>query len=125
LHLSSTSFSILRFFIAFSSQGGQYQCRSDRLVSSLYSVLLNLTQERKNVFHNIHTSTKGNALSTEGWTCKVCSVKFTEDKAEVLECEYCEKHVCRSCVKLSSTEYKLLVTWFKFQQDIPIAQSEI
>ena len=54
------------------------------------------------------TSTKGNALSTEGWTCKVCSVKFTEDKAEVLECEYCEKHFCRSCVKLSSTEYKLL-----------------
>jgi hypothetical protein len=43
LHLSS----ILRFFIAFSSQGGQYQCRSDRLVSSLYSVLLNLTQERQ------------------------------------------------------------------------------
>ena len=40
--------------------------------------------------------------------CKVCSVKFTEDKAEVLECEYCEKHFCRSCVKLSSTEYKLL-----------------
>jgi hypothetical protein len=27
LHLSSTSFSILRFFIAFSSQGVQYQCR--------------------------------------------------------------------------------------------------
>jgi hypothetical protein len=26
----------------------------------------------------------------------------------VLECEYCEKHFCRSCVKLSSTEYKLL-----------------
>jgi hypothetical protein len=40
--------------------------------------------------------------------CKVCSVKFTEDKAEVLECEYCEKHFRRSCVKLSSTEYKLL-----------------
>jgi hypothetical protein len=44
-----------RFFIAFSSQGGQYQCRSDRLVSSLYSVLLNLTQERQKCFHNIHT----------------------------------------------------------------------
>ena len=54
------------------------------------------------------TSTKGNASSTEGWICKVCSVKFTEDKAEVLECEYCEKHFCHSCVKLSSTEYKLL-----------------
>ena len=50
LHLSSTSFSILRFFIAFSSQGVQYQCRSERLVSSLYSVLLNLTQERQTCF---------------------------------------------------------------------------
>jgi hypothetical protein len=34
--------------------------------------------------------------------------KFTEDKAEVLECEYCENHFCRACVKLNSAEYKLL-----------------
>jgi hypothetical protein len=26
-------------------------------------------------------------LDKKGWTCKVCSVKFTEDKSEVLECE--------------------------------------
>ena len=38
----------------------------------------------------------------------MCSIKFTEDKAEVLECEYCEKHFCRACVKLNSAEYELL-----------------
>ena len=38
----------------------------------------------------------------------MCSIKFTEDKAEVLECEYSEKHFCRACVKLNSAEYKLL-----------------
>jgi hypothetical protein len=67
LHLSSTSFSILRFFIAFSSQGGQYQCRSDRLVSSLYSVLLNLTQERQKWFSQYsHSNTS--ALSSVNLT---------------------------------------------------------
>jgi hypothetical protein len=52
------------------------------------------------------TSKKGN--TEDGWKCELCSIKFTEDKAEVLECEYCEKHFCRACVKLNSAEYKLL-----------------
>lgn len=44
----------------------------------------------------------------EVWTCKLCKTKFTDEKAEVLECEYCDGHFCRNCVKLSQAEYKLL-----------------
>lgn len=34
--------------------------------------------------------------------------RFSEENAEMLECEYCESHICRACLKLSSTKYKLL-----------------
>lgn len=44
----------------------------------------------------------------EGWTCKLCNQKFTDEKAELLECEYCSGHYCRGCLKLSQAEYKLL-----------------
>lgn len=43
-----------------------------------------------------------------GWTCKMCKIKFTDEKSEILECEYCEQHFCRKCVNLSSSEYKFL-----------------
>ena len=44
----------------------------------------------------------------DSWTCQLCNKKFSEDKAEVLECEYCNNHFCRACLNLSSAEYKLL-----------------
>ena len=44
----------------------------------------------------------------EGWLCKLCDIMFTDDKAELLECEYCTGHFCRQCLKLSGQEYKLL-----------------
>jgi hypothetical protein len=31
-----------------------------------------------------------------------------EEKAELLECEYCDEHFYRLCLKLSAAEYKLL-----------------
>lgn len=44
----------------------------------------------------------------ESWTCKLCNAKFQEEKAELLECEYCDEHFCRLCLKLSAAEYRLL-----------------
>ena len=44
----------------------------------------------------------------ESWTCKLCNAKFQEEKAELLECEYCDGHFCRLCLKLSAAEYRLL-----------------
>lgn len=53
------------------------------------------------------TTKKGEDDGT-GWSCKLCKAKFMDDKAEVMECEYCENHFCRKCLTMSVAEYKLL-----------------
>ncbi len=51
------------------------------------------------------------------WICTACAGIFEGDDVKVLECEYCEKHFCRSCVNVSEEEYKVLsnmpaIHWF-------------
>lgn len=50
----------------------------------------------------------GKEKKKEAWTCKTCKTEFYEDKAELLECERCEGHVCRLCLNLTVEEYKFL-----------------
>jgi hypothetical protein len=48
------------------------------------------------------------AADEESWTCKLCAVVFQDKKAELLECEYCVGHLCRSYLNLTPAEYKFL-----------------
>lgn len=50
-----------------------------------------------------------NAGNEDGsWNCKLCNKTFTDKKAELMECEYCDEHFCSKCLNLSAAEYKLL-----------------
>lgn len=53
-------------------------------------------------------SVRKTADDNQGWTCQLCNTVCTDDKSEILECEYCDNHFCRKCLTLSVTEYKLL-----------------
>lgn len=43
----------------------------------------------------------------EGWLCQLCKVKFVDENAELLECEYCSERFCRPCLKMSKQEYQV------------------
>ena len=51
---------------------------------------------------------EGKDKKDEVWTCKLCSSKFNEDEAQLLECEVCEGHMCRNCLDLTSDQYKFV-----------------
>ena len=57
---------------------------------------------------SVSTSKDTTITQQSNWVCKLCKEAFTDDKAEVLECEVCEQHTCRKCLKLSSVEYKFM-----------------
>ncbi|KAH3786673.1 hypothetical protein DPMN_164781 [Dreissena polymorpha] len=54
--------------------------------------------------------------STEGWICKLCKKKFTEDSVKIMQCEYCSEYYCSTCLKLSNADYESfknpLFHWF-------------
>ena len=43
----------------------------------------------------------------DGWLCQLCKVKFQDEKAEMLECEYCCDRFCRPCLKMTKQEYQV------------------
>ena len=60
---------------------------------------------------NSQVSVNGDASDEETedtWICQECRKSFTEDSAEVLECQRCKHHFCAKCIKLGKDEYKLL-----------------
>ena len=51
------------------------------------------------------------------WTCNTCKQKFKGENQKLLECEYCDEHVCIECVSFNDKEYKLMtakaeIHWF-------------
>lgn len=49
--------------------------------------------------------------------CQCCKIRFEGDNHKLVECEYCDKHFCISCVHVTETEYKLMnekeyIYWF-------------
>ena len=56
------------------------------------------------------------AKDPSGWKCNLCDQNFMKDNDKVMECEYCEKHFCISCLEMTSTAYnhhaKSTAMWF-------------
>jgi hypothetical protein len=53
----------------------------------------------------------------ESWTCETCKKMFDDDKAHVIECEWCSDKYCRQCVKIKASEYRFMsdrpdIHWF-------------
>lgn len=51
------------------------------------------------------------------WICQECKKTFTEDDAQVVECQRCEKHFCAKCINLNKEEYRVIskrrdIFWF-------------
>lgn len=65
------------------------------------------------------------AADEESLTCKLCAVVFQYKKAELLECEYCVGHFCRSCLNLTPAEYKFLGKRNDFHWYCPPCQEKV
>ncbi|VDI46291.1 Hypothetical predicted protein [Mytilus galloprovincialis] len=53
----------------------------------------------------------------EGWNCQLCNVLYKKKTDKVLECDYCRKHNCISCLSMPATLYNHLsnradIKWF-------------
>ena len=49
---------------------------------------------------------KNKQKGDKGWTCSVCDEEFFNDTDKIVQCEYCMKYYCGSCLKLSTKDYE-------------------
>lgn len=42
------------------------------------------------------------------WTCILCTQRFTDDSAKVLECQFCTLHYCIKCLNKTKKEYETI-----------------